>query len=288
MFFIIKILSLLPLSILYKVADAIYVLVYYISGYRKKVVRSNLTKAFPGMSEVKRHEVEKKFYSNFCDFLVESVKAFSISAEEIQRRVTFTNIDEFENLTTEKGSVIMLASHQFNWEWMQLSASLQFPVHLDYIYHPLHNKQFDNLMLKLRGRFGAGPIKRREAARQIIRRNKKNIGFALVADQLPSGRDRKSWVKFLNNETAFFASIEQLARLINQPVAYFNIRKLKRGNYEVEMTLLSSEPRKEAEGVITEKYAQAIEENIKRQPENWLWSHKRWKLKPPQKAISGK
>jgi KDO2-lipid IV(A) lauroyltransferase len=281
MLFIIKIISSLPLKVLYKIADALFFIMYKAFGYRKKVVRNNLKKAFPAASETEWRNIEREFYRNFCDFIAESLKGLKIAPEELRERVVFTNLKEFEKLTKHKGSVLMLAGHQFNWEWMQLSASLQFPIPLDYIYHPLHNKSFDNLMLELRGRFGAGPIKRREAARQIIRRNAEARGFCIVADQLPAGRDKKRWVSFLNSETAFFYSIEQLAKITNLPVAYFNIRKIQRGKYEVQMHIISTEPRAEDEGVIIKKYAKALEENIKQQPENWLWSHKRWKLAAP-------
>lgn len=277
MLFIIKILSSLPLNILYRMADLLYFIVYKLLGYRKKVVRDNIKRAFPKASEEKILEIQRKFYQNLSDFIAESLKGLTITPADLKGRVVFKNIEAFEDLAENYGSVLMFAGHQFNWEWMQLSASLQFPLPLDYIYHPLHNKSFDDLMLTLRGRFGASPIKRREASRQIIRRNAKGRGFAIVADQLPAGRDKKLWVSFLNNQTAFFYSIEQLARLINQPVAYFNIRKVQRGKYEVEMHLLSIEPRAEKEGIIIKKYAKALEENINQQPENWLWSHKRWK-----------
>lgn len=280
--FIIKIISSLPLKVLYTIADVLFFIIYKVLSYRKKVVRNNLAKAFPAASEKEWRDIERKFYRNFCDFIAESLKGLQMAPEELRKRVVFKNLKDFEDLVKHKGSVLMLAGHQFNWEWMQLSASLQFPVPLDYIYHPLHNKSFDDLMLRLRGRFGASPIKRREAARQIIRRKADTRGFCIVADQLPAGRDKKKWVRFLNSETAFFYSIEQLAKITDLPVAYFNIRKIQRGRYEVKMYILSMEPRAEDEGVIIKKYADVLEENIKQQPENWLWSHKRWKLAPPE------
>ena len=279
MLLLLRTLSWLPLNILYLLSDLLYVLVYKVIRYRKKVVRSNLSMAFPERSSEELLVIEKEFYVNFCDFIVESIKGLSINPDNISGRVTFINLDEIRQVFTQHGSVLMLAGHQFNWEWMQLSASLQFPVTIDYIYQPLKNKASDNLMLYLRGRFGAKPVKRREAARQILKNRNEAKGIALVADQLPTRRDKLIWLTFFNKKTAFFESIEPLSRLANIPVAYFNIEKISRGRYMVKMTILSMAPNEEKPGMLLRKYASLLEENIRKQPHNWLWTHKRWKVR---------
>lgn len=279
MYIIVKLISFLPLRVLYSFSDFLYILIYKLFGYRQKVVQANLQKALPDKTASERKEIEGNFYRNFCDFIVETIKGVSLKKEKVKERVVFTNLGDITKLLTKGTSVLMLASHQFNWEWVQLSAALQFPIGMDYIYHPLHNKGADKLMLKLRGRFGAEAVKRSEVGRQVIRRRSESRAYALVADQLPRAKDKKVWVDFLNIETSFFQGIAQIAHLINGPVAYFHIVKKRRGYYEVTMVKLFDVPKEESEETIIQAYANAMEANISEQPEGWLWSHKRWKRK---------
>lgn len=241
------------------------------------MVRDNLKKAFDHHSKTQLKETERIFYRNFCDFIVETIKGVSIDKNKVKKRVVFTNLNEVEDMVKESKSVLFLAAHQFNWELMLLSAVLQFPISIDYVYHPLHHKGSDELMLKMRSRFGAEPVKRGEVGRLVIRRRNQSRCYALVADQLPRSKDKKLFVDFFNIKTGFFQGIEQIAHLINGPVAYFHIIKVKRGYYEVKMVTLTHDPKNEPEGAIVKAYARALEENIKEQPAGWLWSHKRWK-----------
>lgn len=284
MYLLIKLFSRIPFPILYVISDFLYLIIYRIGSYRKKVVRSNLKRAFPGKTDEERVLIERGFYRNFCDFMVETIKAVSIDKKSLEERVVFTNLNEVNATINEGRSVLFLATHQFNWELMMLSASLQFPIDIYYIYHPLHHKGSDNLMLKLRGRFGANPVKRREFGRHVIKHRSLKRGYALVADQLPPIQDKKVWVNFLNLETAFFQAIDQTARLVNGPVMFFNIIKEKRGYYKVSMEKITSNPEADPEGYIIKKYAEGLQENINAQPEGWLWSHKRWKRKRNKKT----
>ncbi|MGK7392590.1 MAG: lysophospholipid acyltransferase family protein [Candidatus Cyclobacteriaceae bacterium M2_1C_046] len=277
MYIIVKLLSFLPLRLLYGFSDFLFILIYKGFSYRLNIVRANLQKALPERSAQERKEIERRFYRNFCDFIVETIKGVSLKKEQVTERVVFTNLDDIKRYLSQGRPVLMLASHQFNWEWMQLSAAVQFPIGIDYIYHPLHNKSSDQLMLKMRGRFGAEPVKRSAVGRQVIRRRNESRAYALVADQLPRNRDKKVWVDFLNIETAFFQGIAQIAHLIDGPVAYFHLVKKHRGYYEATMIKLFDDPKKESEEDIVQSYAHAVEANIKEQPEGWLWSHKRWK-----------
>lgn len=277
MYILVKLISYIPLRLLYSLSDFLFFLIYRVIKYRRGVVASNLFKAFPEKSAEERKAIEYRFYINFCDFIVETIKGVTISKEQVMKRVSFTNLDELKKIIARNKSVLFVTSHQFNWELMQLSAALQFPIGIDYIYHPLHNKGSDKLMLKLRGRFGAEPVKRREVGRQVIRRRNEARGYALLADQLPGGKDKKVELEFLGINTLFFEGIEQLAHLVNGPVVYSHIIKVKRGYYEVKMVELIKDPKAEPKDATVKAYVQAIEDNIKEQPEGWLWSHNRWK-----------
>jgi len=273
--FVLKLISFFPLWLLYLIADFLYFIAYHLTKYRRNVVVGNLQKAFPEKAEGELRLIEKQFYRSLTDFAVETVKSHSMSPKQFKKRVIFKNL---ELLQKYKGKPIMfMASHQFNWEWMQLSAALQFPFEIDYIYQPLKLKSFDRYMIKLRSRFGAQPINRHNAAREIIKSSKKGRGFAMVADQVPGRNVRIYWTQFLNQETAYFMGTEALAKLIKCPVVYFAIQKIKRGYYEVDIVEIAEPPYQKEDHSILENYSKATEQNIRKHPSQWLWSHKRWK-----------
>ena len=274
---ILKALSYLPLRLLYIVADVLYFLSYNLVRYRRRVVFNNIRNSFPDKSVKEIELISKKFYRALADFGVEMIKAQYMKAEEFKKRVVFTNLSILDEY---KGKPMMfMASHQFNWEWMQLSACLQFPFEIDYVYQRLSNKTFDQFMLKLRSRFGAHAIERESAAREIMRRAKKGRGFAMVADQVPGRDSKKYWTNFLNQNTAFFVGTELLAKLTQCPVLYFACHKVKRGYYEVEIINIANPPHDRKSHVILDNYARATEKVIEQYPSGWLWSHKRWKYK---------
>lgn len=275
--FVIKALSFLPLILLYWVADILFFLSYYVVGYRKKVVIDNIRNSFPDKSDIEIKRVVKKFYRSLADFGVEMVKAQTMKPEQFKKRVKFTNLEILDNYKDKP--VMFMASHQFNWEWMQLSACLQFPFEIDYIYQKLSNSRFDKFMLDLRSRFGAHAIERQTAAREIMRRREGGRGFAMVSDQVPGRDSKKYWTSFLNQETAFFIGTEMIAKLIQCPVLYFACHKVKRGYYEIEIKEIASPPHDRKEHTILENYAKATENVIQKYPSGWLWSHKRWKYK---------
>lgn len=272
---IIKLFSRLPLSWLYLLSDSLYFFGYYVVGYRKRVVRSNLELSFPEKSIKDIRQIERKFYRNLSDFVVETLKAFTISPDELSRRVKFIlpNDNDFA-----KTPVIGLASHQFNWEWLVLSGCIQLNMEIDMVYQPLKSKSFDNIILRLRTRFGGYAVKRSEVAREAIKRNNITRIIALVADQFPGRKnDKRYWTNFLGQETAFYQGIQQLAVLTQYPVYHFGIRKLKRGYYECSIRKVSDPPYSKNDVSIVESYIQQTEKMIHAEPEGWLWSHKRWK-----------
>ncbi|MDH5366584.1 MAG: lysophospholipid acyltransferase family protein [Cyclobacteriaceae bacterium] len=273
--FILKLIAYLPLWSLYLIADFLFFVSYYVVGYRKKVVLSNLYNSFPDKSEKEIKKIARGFYRSLADFAMELLKANRMSPQQIKERVVFTNT---EILSPFKGKTIMyLASHQFNWEWMSLSAALDFAKNLDFIYQPLTNKSFDRYMIELRSRFGAKPISTQHAAREVIKGSKEGRGFAIVGDQIPQRGLRKYWTTFLNQETSFFMGAESLAKLVKCPVFYFACTKVKRGYYKVEVIPIGVPPYKKEDHSILDNYVDAVEKIIQENPSEWLWSHKRWK-----------
>jgi KDO2-lipid IV(A) lauroyltransferase len=276
--FFIRLFSRLPFRILYRVSDFLFFVSFYIVRYRRKLVQRNLRNSFPQKSRHELQIIEKKFYKNLCDYGVEMLKLLTISKEELGERMKFLNPELPEGFKQKNQSIIFLASHQFNWEWLLVSASISFPMAIDFVYQPVNNKFFDKLSLQSRTRFGAYPIKRDEVAREIVKRRNILRGIATVADQYPGyTHDKKYFTTFLNQESVFFFGTNQLAILTQYPAIYYNLKKVKRGYYEASPVVIASPPYEKAEATVMENYVQAVQTMIEEEPEGWLWSHNRWK-----------
>jgi KDO2-lipid IV(A) lauroyltransferase len=276
--FFIRLFSRLPFRILYRVSDFLFFVSFYIVRYRRKLVQRNLRNSFPQKSRHELQIIEKKFYKNLCDYGVEMLKLLTISKEELGERMKFLNPELPEGFKQKNQSIIFLASHQFNWEWLLVSASTSFPMAIDFVYQPVNNKFFDKLSLQSRTRFGAYPIKRDEVAREIVKRRNVLRGIATVADQYPGyNHDKKYFTTFLNQESVFFFGTNQLAILTQYPAIYYNLRKVKRGYYEASPVVIASPPYEKTEATVMENYVQAVQTMIEEEPEGWLWSHNRWK-----------
>lgn len=275
---IFRFIALLPLSVLYIVSDFLFVLGFYIVRYRRTMVRKNLRNSFPEKSKIELKTIERTYYRNLCDYVVETLKLLTIKHEDLSNRVRFTNPDALESYALKNQSVLVLASHQFNWEWLLVSGNLNLPMNLDFVYQPVKTSITDRLLLACRTRFGAHAIKRHELAREIIKRKNLVRGIAIVADQYPGyKRDKKYITQFLNQETAFFYGTNQLAALTQYPVLFAEVKKIKRGYYEVTLITLAEPPHAKDRDDIIERYIQAAEKVIRDYPAGWLWSHNRWK-----------
>jgi Kdo2-lipid IVA lauroyltransferase/acyltransferase len=276
--FFLRALSRLPLPVLYAFSDFLFVLSFYVVRYRRRLVKKNLRNSFPEKSEEERNLIEKEFYHNLCDYAMETVKLLTISKEELRERMKFTGGELLEEFRQKNQSIFFLASHHFNWEWLLVSASINFPIAIDFVYQPVHNQFFNKLSIQFRTRFGAYAIKRHEVAREIVKRKNILKGVASVADQYPGlGRDKKYVGTFLNQETAFFYGTNQLAQLTQYPTLYYPIKKIKRGYYEASPVILAQPPYDKVDDRVIENYIREVEKLTVDHPAGWLWSHNRWK-----------
>lgn len=274
----------LPLSLLYILSDILFFLSFYVVRYRRTLVRKNLSKAFPEKTPKEISTIEKEFYRNLGDYAVETLKLLTIKKEELMQRVTFKNVEPFVGYVKKDQPVLILASHQFNWEWLLASGNFSLPAPIDFVYQPVENKIVDQFLLTCRTRFGAYAIKRNELAREIVKRRNIVRGVAIVSDQYPGQkRDKKHLTTFLHQETAFFYGTQQLASLTQYPVIYAEMRKINRGYYEVSFVVLT-EPPYEKDNKIIERYVTAAERVIREYPSGWLWSHNRWKKRHLKQA----
>lgn len=281
MYQFVYILSFLPLRFLYIVSDILGFLLYHCVRYRRKIVRKNLVKSFPEKSLDEIKSIENGFYRFFCDYIVETVKLASMSEAEMKRRMRFENMELVEKAAREGRSVAFYLGHYCNWEWVS-SMPINFR-ETDFVfgqvYHPLRNKAFDKMMLKIRGRFGAMSIPKNDILRVLVKWRKKGqknmVGY--ISDQIPKMDNIHHWTKFLNQDTAVFTGAERLSKIMGDVVLYGDIHRKRRGVYVMRFQLISEDGSKEPQFAITEKYFHLMEATIRRAPQYWLWSHNRWK-----------
>lgn len=268
---------------MYGVSDFCFVIIYYIIGYRKKVVYTNLKNSFPEKSHAELKKIEFKFYRYLCDLFLETFKTLTISKKQLLKRVAFTENTRsiYDKLRAENKSSIMVLGHYGNWEIAGAAFSSLVPEQVYVIYHPITNVQFNDLMYKMRTRSGTKLISMKDTLREMIRNRSELNVTAFIADQTPPP-ESAYWTKFLNQDTPVFWGTEKIAQKLNFPVVYITVNRLKRGYYEADAKLIFNEPKKTKEGEISETHTQLLEKDIINCPEIWLWSHRRWKHKKPK------
>jgi Kdo2-lipid IVA lauroyltransferase/acyltransferase len=279
---LIYLISLLPFPIFYGICDFMFVIIYYVTGYRKKVVLQNLRNAFPEKSEKEINDISRRFFRYFCDLLLETFKTLTVSKKTALKHCKLTPEAKavFERCANENKSIMIVMGHYGNWEWAGNAFSLECKHHLYVVYHPLSNKYFNGLIYRMRTRFGTGLIAMKDTFRDMVQHKSELSATAFIADQTPAPSSAY-WTNFLNQDTPVFWGTEKIARKLNYPVVYARVQRVKRGFYEISAHTLFEEPAKTAEGEISEAHTRALEQDIQAAPEYWLWSHRRWKHKRP-------
>ncbi len=276
------VITLLPLSILYLFSDLLYLVLYYLIGYRRKVVATNLRNSFPEKSDKELKGIEKKFYKHLADIIIETLKLTHMSVAEQKKRFTYKNLEVIDKLRAENRDVIAILGHYNNWEWPTL-----LPLYLKYktiiIYKPLQNKYFNNFINSQRSKFGIVLTPTSLVIREIIKYKKENIKTlsVFISDQIPSKDDIKYWTTFLNQDTAVFTGAGKIAVKYDIAIVNFHIQKVKRGYYNLHVELLNDHTAGLSETEITETHVRKLEQIINDKPEYWIWSHRRWKHKKP-------
>ncbi|MDD7885641.1 lysophospholipid acyltransferase family protein [Flavivirga sp. 57AJ16] len=272
--------SKLPFRLLYIVSDGLYLLLYYIIGYRKKVVNNNLRLVFPNKTEKEIATIRKKFYRHLCDMFLEMAKTMSISKKELKKRFKITNPEELKRLESLDKSVILIFGHYASWEW---SIVLQNYINFKglAVYKKLANKHFDKLIRGIRSKFNTTLISTKETINIINQNESKGIksitGF--LSDQSPRLSKDIYWNHFMGIKVPCFTGAERLAKKLDLSTAYLKVTKVKRGFYEAEVITLAEDPNKHKDYELTNLFLKEVEKQIHEAPEYYFWTHKRWKHK---------
>lgn len=275
--------SWLPFWILYRLSDALSIVLRFIIKYRFKVITENLKFAFPEKTEKEISEIRNKFYRHICDVFFESIKLYSISDKEMEKRMVITGAEIANDFFDKGRSVIALAMHHNNWEWTCFAQS-KLKHHILNIYNPVRgNNAMEKFLLHNRQKWGSKSIPVHKTARAVIDYNSKGTltGLWLAADQTPPATS-KFWTIFLNREAPFFQGPEKIAASTNQPVFFQHTKKIGRGKYSIEFSVLFENPKEVEQKEILLAYVRRAEEIIRQEPEYYLWSHRRWKHKRPE------
>lgn len=270
--------SLLPMWLLYAKSNFLFVIIYHLIGYRKKVVKDNLKLVFPEKSDSERNFIAKKFYQHLCDLIFETIKCLAISEKEIIKRFEITNNDLLTKYYQDNKSVLVMGAHYANWEWSSM-LNILMPYQAYGVYKTLDNIYFNALVKKIRERFGAIAVVNKKIVSFLFRKSEEgtNTLTYILSDQTPKANALRPKDTFMGIEVPVFTGTEELAKKLNFAVLYLKTEKIKRGYYRATYVVLSENPRELDDYQITRLFLTEIEKQIKDNPHYYLWSHKRWK-----------
>ncbi len=270
--------SRLPFPTLYAISDGVYLLLYYVIGYRKKVVRNNLALVFPEKSKEERLEIEKKFYRHMCDIFLEMIKTLGISTEEMQRRFSYTNIEVLQNLEAKGKNTMIMLPHYASWEWV-LSLNTRITSKGYGIYQKIQNKYFDRLVRGIRSKYGTTLIATKESKKLLkaAKERRELMMVGIISDQSPMVQRARHWTKFMGITVPVHVGGEEICKANDFVPVYLKVRKTGRGLYSSTFIVLAENPTAVEDYKITESFLKHVEESIREAPEYYFWTHKRWK-----------
>lgn len=276
-----RIITLLPLGILYVFSDILFLFLYYYPSYRRQIVAENLTRSFPEKSAEEIRQIEKAFYRHLSDLFIEVLKLPGMSKKELLRRVKLNNPELIKPFYESEKDIALVYSHYNNWEWL----TTVFPLFTAYkcvgAYKPVKNKIVNKFLNDQRTRYKADPAPMQMVLRRIIENRKKGIRamYGFISDQTPARALIEYYTDFLNQETPVFLGLEKIATKYDMAVLFMDIRKIRRGFYEVTLDVLFENTKGLPKYLITDTHVKRLEKTIMEKPEYWIWTHRRWKYK---------
>jgi len=282
--FFLYLLSLLPFWLLYIISDILFFILYHLVGYRRKVVQDNLRNSFPEKSDDERRLIEKKYFKYMADLMLETIKSVSMSEKQVHRRMTCTNPELMEHYFGQGKSIIAAAGHYGNWELACLTFGFLTDKKRLVVYKPQSSDVFTDFFNRTRSRFGTTMISMKQTLRKMIEYKNELTFLVLAADQTPARNEALYFTTFLNQPTAVFIGVEKLTSLRDCVVIFYRIDLVKRGHYTYTFVPLVENPKETRPFEITRVQVSYLESLIRERPEYWLWSHRRWKIKPEDVA----
>ena len=276
-YFFARLFALIPFWALQLISYKFYFIFYYIIPYRKKIIRQNIERSFPELSKAEQVKIIKGFYHNLADILLEGIKGFSLTKKDLQKRYVFVNPEVMNELYAKGQDIIAVGAHYANWEWGIMAAPLQLKHKLFGFYMPLTNKRIDAFMRKNRKKWGSELVSIREVKSVFDVKKDRPAAYFFGADQNPGNPKGAHWMQFLNQDTACLKGPEFFARRYRLQVVYFDVQRVNKGYYSVTLKVIEDDPVQTASGEITENYMHTVEKIILQKPEDYLWSHRRWK-----------
>lgn len=267
-----------PYPLLYLFSDFLVIILRDVAGYRKRVILDNLSASFPEKSTSEINKIARDTYRNLTDIILETVKSFTTPVPALQRRCVFINPELVIGVLNEGKSVILTGSHTCNWEYAATMLPTTLPVPVFAAYKPLTSKPTEKYLNQKRSRGGMIPVPMESMMAELRRNQSRPTATILISDQSPGSRKRAQWINFLGRETACLPGADIISRMFGYPVINYRITRVRRGYYEVTFIPVCMNPSEAAEGEITSRYYALLEQEIRENPGNWLWSHKRWKM----------
>jgi KDO2-lipid IV(A) lauroyltransferase len=275
---LLKALAHLPLPLLYACGRFVYAITFHVARWRRDQVERGLANAFPMKMPADRAAIMRQSYRNSADMMMETLWGFGAAQDALRRRVVFENPDIVKACAEAGQSVMLLAPHFCNWEWLLLAGGARFGLPIFAVYQPHRLASVDGFLRSARERFGVKLIPRTEFVYELMARVGQPRGYALIADQTPRRSDRAHWTRFLHQDTAFYVGADKIAKFLDAPVLYAAMRRVRRGYYSVRLDVLAEPPYEAGEGeVIMERFARRLEQAVMATPADWLWIQKRWK-----------
>lgn len=273
----------LPMPILYGISDFFYVILLTVFPYRKKIILNNIERCYPNLTEKEKKKMLRQNYFHLSNILAEGIKNLSISQRRLKKRMVIENVEIFDQFFEEGKSVIIASSHYSNWEYLITVQNLAIKQRAIGIGKPLSRKFLNNKINSLRERNGMKVVSAKNYKEEINQRLQDGelLAILALADQKPNIKSA-FWTTFFGVETSWTFGPEYMAHQFDFPVVFLKTRRIRRGYYRSEASIISSEPKKEPYGKITETYVRLLEAQIKEKPEHWLWSHKRFKHQIPE------
>lgn len=270
--------SRMPFRMLYAFSDMVFILIYYIIRYRRKTVQNNLKIALPHLSETEHKRIEKEFYKHMCDMFLEMIKTLSITAEEMDKRFQFTNIEVVHEFEKKQKSIILMYSHYASWEW-----SIALGRHISFkgygIYKKIQNPYFDKLVRDIRSKFDATLINTKSTIKEVTQNQEKGILglYGFISDQTPRPQKTHYWEEFMGKVVPIHTGGEMLAKKLNMSTVFMKVEKVKRGHYQATFIPITDNPREIPDYQVTYRFIKEVEKQILEKPEYYFWTHKRWK-----------